>query len=51
LHEETYLALGFKLVYIDSATALQRVEAIKRGVGPPQESYLIENLRHTFFGP
>jgi predicted ATPase len=33
LHEEVYLALGFKLVYIDSATALQRVEAIKRSVG------------------
>jgi predicted ATPase len=33
LHEETYLALGFKLIYIDSATALQRAEAIKRSVG------------------
>jgi predicted ATPase len=33
LHEEAYLALGFKLVYIDSATALQRVEAIERSAG------------------
>jgi predicted ATPase len=33
LHEEVYLAHGFKLVYIDSARALQRVEAIKRSVG------------------
>jgi predicted ATPase len=29
LHEETYLSLGFKLIYIDPATALQRVDAIK----------------------
>jgi predicted ATPase len=33
LHEEAYLALGFKLIYIDSAEALQRAEAIKRSVG------------------
>jgi predicted ATPase len=33
LHEDAYRALGFKLLYIDSATALQRVEAIKRSVG------------------
>jgi predicted ATPase len=33
LHEEAYVALGFKLVYVDSATALQRAEAIKRSVG------------------
>jgi predicted ATPase len=38
LHEETYLALGFKLIYIDSATALQRAEAIKRSVGLFRES-------------
>jgi predicted ATPase len=37
LHEETYLALGFKLLYIDSATALQRVEAIKSSVGRLRE--------------
>jgi predicted ATPase len=30
LHEEAYLAHGFKLVCIDAATALQRVDAIKR---------------------
>jgi predicted ATPase len=33
LHEEAYFALGFKLVYINPATALQRAEAIKRSVG------------------
>ena len=37
LHEETYIALGFKLIYIDSATALQRVEAIQRHVGRLRE--------------
>ncbi len=37
LHEEAYFALGFKLVYIDSATALQRVEAIKGSVGRLRE--------------
>ena len=37
LHEEAYSALGFKLVYIDSAKALQRVEAIKRSVGRLRE--------------
>jgi len=29
LHEEAYLAHGFKLIHIDSAPAVQRVEAIK----------------------
>ena len=33
LHEEEYLALGFQLIYIDPAPALQRVEAIERSVG------------------
>jgi predicted ATPase len=33
LHERVYLAHGFKLIHIDSAPALQRVEAIKRSVG------------------
>jgi predicted ATPase len=33
LHEEAYLASGFKLIYIDSATALQRAGAIKRSAG------------------
>jgi predicted ATPase len=32
LHEEVYLAHGFKLIYVDAATALQRVEAIKSSV-------------------
>jgi predicted ATPase len=32
LHEEVYFALGFELVYIDPATALQRAEAIKRSI-------------------
>jgi len=36
LHEETYLTLGFQLVYIDPATALDRVEAIKRSLGCPR---------------
>jgi predicted ATPase len=35
LHEEIYLANGYELVYIDSATAIQRVEAIKRSVALP----------------
>jgi len=32
LHEEAYLAHGFKLIHIDSAPAVQRVESIKRYV-------------------
>jgi predicted ATPase len=30
LHERAYLAHGFKLIYIDSGPAVQRVESIKR---------------------
>jgi predicted ATPase len=37
LHEEVYFSLGFKLVYIEPATALQRVEAIKRTVSRLRE--------------
>jgi len=33
LHERAYLAHGFRLIHIDSATAGQRVEAIKRSAG------------------
>jgi predicted ATPase len=33
LHEEAYLTHGFKLIYLDSASALQRVESIKRSIG------------------
>jgi predicted ATPase len=33
LHEETYLAHGFKLIYLDTASALQRVKSIKLNVG------------------
>ena len=32
LHERAYLAHGFKLIHIDSAPAVQRVESIKRYV-------------------
>jgi predicted ATPase len=41
LHEEAYLAHGFKLIYIESATALERAEAIKRSVGGLCESVMI----------
>jgi predicted ATPase len=37
LHEETYLAHGFKLIYLDTASALQRVESIKLRVGNLRE--------------
>jgi predicted ATPase len=40
LHEQTYLAHGFKLIHIDSAPAVQRVESIKR---------CVEDLRETSF--
>jgi predicted ATPase len=33
LHEETYLAHGFKLIYLDTASALQRVKSIKLKLG------------------
>jgi predicted ATPase len=33
LHEREYLAHGFQLIRIDSATPLQRVESIKRSIG------------------
>jgi predicted ATPase len=32
LHEEVYLVHGFKLIHIDPAPAVQRVESIKRYV-------------------
>jgi predicted ATPase len=32
LHEEAYLTLGFKLIDVDSATTLERVEEIERAV-------------------
>ena len=32
LHEETYLAYGFNVIYLDTASALQRVKAIKLNV-------------------
>jgi predicted ATPase len=32
LHEEAYLAHDFKLIYLDSASAVQRVESIKRRI-------------------
>jgi|ERR1700683_4344681 predicted ATPase len=32
LHEEAYLAHDFKLIYLDSASALQRVGSIKRSI-------------------
>jgi hypothetical protein len=38
LHEGAYLAHGFKLIHIDSAPAVQRVESIKR---------YVEGLRET----
>jgi predicted ATPase len=33
LHEEAYLAHGFKVIYIDPAPVVERFEAIKRCVG------------------
>jgi predicted ATPase len=38
LHEETYLAHGFKLIYLDRAGALQRVKSIKLNLGNFQQS-------------
>jgi predicted ATPase len=40
LHERTYLAQGFKLIYIDSGPLVQRVESIKRYVEDLRESAL-----------
>jgi len=39
LHEETYLAQGFKLIYLDTGSEFQRVKSIKLSV---------ENLREPF---
>jgi predicted ATPase len=41
LHERTYLAHGFKLIYIDAAPPVQRVASIKRRIADLRE--LIEN--------
>jgi predicted ATPase len=40
LHERTYLAQGFKLIYIDSGPLVQRVESIKRYVEDLREPAL-----------
>jgi predicted ATPase len=37
LHEEAYLAHGFKLIYLNTTSALQRVERIKFSVGNLRE--------------
>jgi predicted ATPase len=37
LHERAYLAHGFKLIYIDSGPAVQRVESIKRHLAALRE--------------
>jgi predicted ATPase len=37
LHEETYRAFGFRLIYIDPGPVLQRVEAILRSAGSLRE--------------
>jgi predicted ATPase len=47
LREETYLAQGFKLIYLDTASAFQRVKSIKLSVGNLREpSYPFHDMDH-----
>jgi predicted ATPase len=47
LDEETYLAQGFKLIYLDTVSAFRRVKSIKLSVGNLREpSFPIHDMDH-----